>query len=243
MATPPIPPGHITKSQAARRYKRAYRNIGKDLSAALAMRDEAFLQHCKLLTKDGKLREGIEVTPDVVLRLRDDGMNPTWMFVESFMDTRYRQDRSPVSDQSDEVATGRTLPIKDAEVVEASDDNGSGDDEDATTLALFKNPLLQMQARTISDQNKRIIELETDRTSDREVIATLREALALVSEETNRRAKSTQPHTREGVDENEDTKAKKRKTRSKKKKRESSKRTWREFLHSDVSELTSFRKA
>ena len=187
MATSSIP-GFITKTQAAQRYKRDFRNIGKDMAVAFAMRDDELLRHLKLRTKDGEIREGTDVTPDKVVQLQKEGMVPTWYLDTIHFDSKYkyRRDNDDArADDDDGVATyqSRPLPVEDADIVGSDDDVAGG-------IALLTHPMILMQAKRIDD-------LEKDHTSDREVIATLRETLNLLNKHVKKepaRPKGTRSH-------------------------------------------------
>ncbi len=168
MATSSIP-GFITKTQAAQRYKRDFRNIGKDMAVAFAMRDNELLRHLKLRTKDGEIREGTDVTPDKVVQLQKEGMLPTWYLDTIHFDSKYkyRRDNDDARADDDVPYQSRPLPIEDADIVGSDDDVAGG-------IALLTHPMILMQAKRIDD-------LEKDHTSDREVIATLRETLSLLN--------------------------------------------------------------
>lgn len=91
-----VPPeGFITRSEAAASYNRAQRTLERDLDAALRMRDEEVLVHYYMVTKDGEIRPGREVTLKQVKQLTTDGMNPTWYVEARWLEELYGRKGSP----------------------------------------------------------------------------------------------------------------------------------------------------
>ena len=176
MADSPIP-GYITKAEAARRYQRDLRTIGKDISAALALRNEEFLAHLKLRTKDGIERNSLDVEISDVVALRDEGMVPTWYLKETYLDRIYKTESEQSESEDEEPArtSHQVPPIIDAEFTDRT--------EDETALSLLANPMIQMQS-------KRIADLEKDRERDAKTIASLTKALDLLEQHARQQARS-----------------------------------------------------
>jgi hypothetical protein len=81
--------GFITKSEAAEQYQRSRRQLSRDLSDAMKLQDPKVLEHCRLHTEDGRVIEGMGVTPEIIDQLCVDGKNPTWYLRTTFLEKQY----------------------------------------------------------------------------------------------------------------------------------------------------------
>ena len=88
MDSSPIP-GFITRKQASERCKRAERTLQRYWSRAIELRTTDVLDHLKLSTEDGQIVDGLDVTKDVIERLKTDGKNPTWYVHANWVEKTY----------------------------------------------------------------------------------------------------------------------------------------------------------
>jgi hypothetical protein len=89
------PAGFLTRPEAARQFNRSQRALERDLNVALAIKDDASLVHWKLFTKDGIVRDGENVTAEIVKELVDTGMAPAWCIAEFFLQETYGRKGEP----------------------------------------------------------------------------------------------------------------------------------------------------
>lgn len=82
-------PGFIKKRTAAQQYRRSPRQITRDITIALEMRDESVLSHLRLRTEDGNTIEGNDLTPELIKQLRADGRNPMWYLRKKWLEDSY----------------------------------------------------------------------------------------------------------------------------------------------------------
>ena len=80
-------PGFVKKRTASPQYKRSPRQLTRDITVALEMRDEKVLPHLQIRTEDGETVEGDKLTPDVIKKLRPDATQAK----ESHQDKTYHQ--------------------------------------------------------------------------------------------------------------------------------------------------------
>ena len=169
--------GFVKRSEASKKFSISFRNFGKDLSKALALRDDEFLKHLKLRTKDGKVREGTTITPTLVIDLKNKGMVPTWFVETEWLKERYRKRSRGKPDEPVESIT--EAKIIDAEVIEDYDtaEKPPEDDDESEVLALLQNPIILLQSDKLAMKDNRIAELEADRKLLKDTIAALTEAV------------------------------------------------------------------
>lgn len=100
-------PGFVKKRSAAQQYRRSPRQITRDITIALEMRDESILSHLQIRTEDGGLIEGNDITPELIKQLRAEGRNPMWYLRKTWLEESYglRGDDTPDREQ---VAEGTT---------------------------------------------------------------------------------------------------------------------------------------
>ncbi len=110
--------GFVTKKEACRRYHRSHRQLTRDLGTAMTVANEKVLSNFRLRTEDGELRDGTDVTTDVITKLRVEGKNPMWFVRAAWMEKTYgrrgEERPKPKSESSDESASrGVAEPPKD----------------------------------------------------------------------------------------------------------------------------------
>ncbi len=82
-------PGFIKKRTAAQQYRRSPRQITRDITIALEMRDESVLSHLQILTEDGGIIDGNDITPELIKQLRSKGHNPMWYLRKTWLEESY----------------------------------------------------------------------------------------------------------------------------------------------------------
>lgn len=82
-------PGFISKKEATELYERSHRQLTRDVCDALLAQDAKVVPHLRLRTDDGQVREGREVTIELVKRLRLDGANPVWYLRSVWLDKTF----------------------------------------------------------------------------------------------------------------------------------------------------------
>ena len=90
-----MPTGYLTRPEAAKKYNRSQRALERDLDVALAIQDHELLSQWKLVTKDGTVRRGEDVTLKMVKELVAGGMAPAWCIAESFLEEKYGRKGTP----------------------------------------------------------------------------------------------------------------------------------------------------
>ena len=88
MATPSIP-AHITKKEVEERFDRSHRSLTREFSRAIRVGDTEVLQHLKLLTEDGEIRDGSEVSLAEIQELSNQGLMPTWYVQTDWAEQKY----------------------------------------------------------------------------------------------------------------------------------------------------------
>ncbi len=82
-------PGFIKKRSASQQYRRSPRQLTRDITVALEMRDETVLPHVCIRNEDGSVIEGTEITTDMVKELRGQGRNPMWYLRRTWLEQTY----------------------------------------------------------------------------------------------------------------------------------------------------------
>ena len=92
---------YIGRKAAAGKYRRGERTLERDISQALKVRNEKFLKHLRLRTKEGDLLPGTDVTFEKIDELKNTGQVPTWEISEAYLAERYglRSEESPKTDR------------------------------------------------------------------------------------------------------------------------------------------------
>ena len=107
---------YIGRKAAAEKYRRGERTLERDISQALKVRNEKFLQHLRLRTKDGDLLPGTDVTFEKIDELKNSGQVPTWEIAEAYLMDRYgarseeppKNDRVQQSEEGSETSASQT---------------------------------------------------------------------------------------------------------------------------------------
>jgi hypothetical protein len=82
-------PGFIKKRSASQQYRRSPRQLTRDITVALEMRDETVLPHVCIRNEDGSVIEGTDITTDMVKELRAKGRNPMWYLRRTWLEQTY----------------------------------------------------------------------------------------------------------------------------------------------------------
>lgn len=82
-------PGFIKKRTASQQYRRSPRQLTRDLTVALEMRDETVLPHVCIRNEDGSVIEGTDITTDKVKELRSLGQNPMWYLRRTWLEQSF----------------------------------------------------------------------------------------------------------------------------------------------------------
>ncbi len=110
---------YIGRKAAAEKYRRGERTLERDISQALKLRDEEFLDDIRLRTKEGDLLPGNDVTFEKIDELKNSGQVPTWEIAESFLAQRYGlRSEEPQEDnpsQQPEEGTGQASTASEAQ--------------------------------------------------------------------------------------------------------------------------------
>ncbi len=81
--------GFVNKRDAVELFNRSHRSLSRDITTALRLKDEKTLQHFRLQTQDGQVREGTEITIEILDKLRDAKQVPTWWADRDYLHKRY----------------------------------------------------------------------------------------------------------------------------------------------------------
>ncbi len=80
--------GFLNKKEIEANYGRSYRSLTRDITKAVRSRDANILQHLKLVTDDEQIREGSDVTLDLIQELSNSGLRPMWLAEETWVAER-----------------------------------------------------------------------------------------------------------------------------------------------------------
>lgn len=81
--------GFITKKEVEELYGRSHRSITRDFSSAVRVGDNTVLKHLKLRTEDEQVRDGDDVTLELIQELSNNGLTPTWYIERTWAEQRY----------------------------------------------------------------------------------------------------------------------------------------------------------
>jgi hypothetical protein len=155
----PATTDYITKTEAARLYRRSERSISRDITNAVKFGDGRVLQHVELRLEDGTRRAGTELTIEEIVELRDRGLNPTWLLQTVWLKKTYGRRDEPPQD-----ATSPTFP----DLLESTGDRQQPLPEDleqrAAVLAA-QNEALRQSNVDLRNQADRL-ETELDRRAE-----------------------------------------------------------------------------
>ena len=154
------PPDYITKTEAARLYRRSERSIGRDITNAVKFRDERLLNHVELRLEDGTRRPGSELTIEEIVDLRDRGLNPTWMVETTWLRSAYgRREEPAVSDsQASGIPSAADSPAEDQQLL-------PDDLEQRVAVLSVQNEALRQTNIDLRNQAQRL-EKELDRRAE-----------------------------------------------------------------------------
>src|SRR6476660_2847025 len=77
--------GFLNKKEIEANYGRSYRSLTRDITRAVKSGDTSILQHLKLVTEDDTVREGRDVTLDMIQDLSNNGLRPMWLAEETWV--------------------------------------------------------------------------------------------------------------------------------------------------------------
>jgi len=77
--------GFLNKKEIEANYGRSYRSLTRDITRAVKNGDASILQHLKLVTEDDTVREGSDVTLDMIQDLSNNGLRPMWLAEETWV--------------------------------------------------------------------------------------------------------------------------------------------------------------
>ena len=77
--------GFLNKKEIEANYGRSYRSLTRDITRAVKSGDTSILQHLKLVTEDDTVREGSDVTLDMIQDLSNNGLRPMWLAEETWV--------------------------------------------------------------------------------------------------------------------------------------------------------------
>src|SRR5436190_13730738 len=83
--TPATLSGFLNKKEIEANYGRSYRSLTRDITRAVKAADADILQHLKLVTDDETVREGTDVTLDMIQDLSNNGLRPMWLAEETWV--------------------------------------------------------------------------------------------------------------------------------------------------------------
>jgi hypothetical protein len=83
--TPATLPGFLNKKEIEANYGRSYRSLTRDITRAVKSADTDILQHLKLVTDDDTVREGTDITLEMIQELSNNGLRPMWLAEETWV--------------------------------------------------------------------------------------------------------------------------------------------------------------
>lgn len=81
--------GFIKKKTVSQLFRRSPRQLTRDITIALEMRDETVLPHLRIRNEDGSIVEGQYITPTIIKNLCDEGTNPMWYLRRERLEKAY----------------------------------------------------------------------------------------------------------------------------------------------------------
>lgn len=131
-------PGFIKKRTASQQYRRSPRQLTRDITVALEMKDDTVLPHLRIRTEDGSIIDGDEITPDIIKALRSEGKNPMWYLRREWLKKSYglrtEADR-PEGESQD----------NDADKSEASDQLASAESANQNIVGLMQESIRELK--------------------------------------------------------------------------------------------------
>jgi hypothetical protein len=83
--TPAALQGFLNKKEIEANYGRSYRSLTRDITRAVKTGDADILEHLKLVTDDDTVREGSDVTLEMIQDLSNNGLRPMWLAEEKWI--------------------------------------------------------------------------------------------------------------------------------------------------------------
>src|SRR5262245_45553170 len=83
--TPATLNGFLSKKEIESAYGRSFRSLTRDITRAVKAGDMNILRHLKLVTEDEAVREGTNVTLDMIQDLSNRGQRPMWLVEETWV--------------------------------------------------------------------------------------------------------------------------------------------------------------
>jgi hypothetical protein len=77
--------GFLSKKEIESAYGRSFRSLTRDITRAVKAGDADVLRHLKLVTEDELVREGTDVTLDMIQELSNAGQRPMWLVEEGWV--------------------------------------------------------------------------------------------------------------------------------------------------------------
>jgi hypothetical protein len=114
--TPVSLSGFLNKKEIEASYGRSYRSLTRDITRAVKAGDTEILQHLKLVTEDDTVREGSDVTLEMIQELSNHGLRPMWLAEESWIADWCARRSGHRRDNA--VVPSKTRPVSKAAVVE-----------------------------------------------------------------------------------------------------------------------------
>jgi len=79
----------VTRKEACENHDVSDRSLGRYLKKAMLKNDDAFLANFKLVTIDGDIIEGSEVTIELINKLQDEARVPTWLVSSDWLARKF----------------------------------------------------------------------------------------------------------------------------------------------------------
>lgn len=102
---------YLTKAETSEAHGRSKRQLTRDLSQAVRMKDHSVLEHCVLTTEEGETITGSEVTLDMIDDLIEQKKVPTWYIHKDFAPVLCKVSATPRKAQ---VQSTHTKPASEA---------------------------------------------------------------------------------------------------------------------------------
>jgi ribosomal 50S subunit-recycling heat shock protein len=158
---------YLTKTEAAHWFQRSERSLSRDITNAIKARDQDVLEHVRLRLEDGTVRPSTDINIGEIIRLRDDGQNPTWELAVVWLEARYG--KRGVTPQEEAEAEEHPLP-RSADRPVAEEAAGQARElpaEPALRLAVLEAITSELETRNREkDSQIRRLEIELDRRAE-----------------------------------------------------------------------------
>ena len=144
---------YIGRKAAAGKYRRGERTLERDISQALKVRNEKFLKHLRLRTKEGDILLGTDVTFEKIDELKNTGQVPTWEISEAYLAERYglRSEDPPNNDRSEQSEKGSETSVSQTDASSSSNQTYTSSETDLPPLP--RDPVEQAALLRVLYQN------------------------------------------------------------------------------------------